>query len=159
MNGSLYPARIVSGHVFVCQSYQFCFFLRFFYQILEFRTVYYFWFFILLHFSTSFQFYFYWCAESFSILLLLYQFDCLPYRNTRVHPRFLVGFMLLNLQFSVQCVVDHCLSRCHVFFCPFYCLSFDLRFLITPLVYILSYSYFFVEIDFDQYCLAYKMFY
>ena len=27
--------------------------------------------------------------------------NCLPFRTTRVHPRFLVGFMLLDLQFYV----------------------------------------------------------
>ena len=38
-------------------------------------------------------------------------------------------FALLNLQFSVSCFVDHCLS-----FCKLYCLSFDLQLLVTPLV-------------------------
>ena len=35
----------------------------------------------------------------------------------------LVGFVLLDLQFSVQCFVDHCLSCCP-FFWPLYCRSF-----------------------------------
>ena len=43
----------------------------------------------------------------------------------------LVGFVLLNLYFSVQCLIDSCLS---FFFRPFCCVSFDLRMLITPLV-------------------------
>ena len=29
-----------------------------------------------------------------------------------VHPRFLVGFVLLNIQFSLQFLVDYCLSSC-----------------------------------------------
>ena len=41
---------------------------------------------------------------------------------------FLVGFMLLDLQFSVYCFVGR------FFFWPLYCLSFDLSILITPLV-------------------------
>ena len=44
---------------------------------------------------------------------------------------FLVGFMLLDLKFYVQCFVDRCLS---FFFWPLRCLSFNLQILNTPLV-------------------------
>jgi hypothetical protein len=37
--------------------------------------------------------------------------------STRVHLQYLVGFVLLNILFSVQCFVDHCLS-----FWPLCCL-------------------------------------
>jgi hypothetical protein len=48
----------------------------------------------------------------------------------RVHPRLLVGFVLLDLLFYVYFFVDRCL-----FFLSLCCLSFfDLRILITPLV-------------------------
>ena len=42
--------------------------------------------------------------------------NCLPFWSTRVHPRILVVFVLLNL----QCFVGHFLSFC-VFFVPLYC--------------------------------------
>ena len=45
---------------------------------------------------------------------------------------FLVEFVLLDLQFSVHCFGDRCLSICP--FLPLCCLSFELRLLITPLV-------------------------
>ena len=38
----------------------------------------------------------------------------------------LVGFVLINLYFFCSVFVDH--------FMPFYCLSFDLRLLVTPLL-------------------------
>jgi hypothetical protein len=47
-----------------------------------------------------------------------------------VHPRFLVGLMLLDNYFSVLCFVDYCF-----FCCPLYSLYFDLLLLITSLVY------------------------
>jgi len=54
----------------------------------------------------------------------------------RKHLRLLsvfVGFLLLNLSSSVNCFVDCCLS---FFFWPLFCLPFfDLRHLITPLVF------------------------
>ena len=47
-------------------------------------------------------------------------------------PLFLVGFVLLNLLFSVSCFADHFLSFCTFLFC---CVSFDnLRRLITPVI-------------------------
>ena len=45
---------------------------------------------------------------------------------------FLAGFVLLDLWFSLWCIVDRCLS---FFFWPLCCLSFsNLRIMITPLV-------------------------
>ena len=52
---------------------------------------------------------------------------------------FLVGFVLDDIQFSVQCFVDYILSIC--LFVPLYCLSFEIRLLITPFV---SSKFFFV---------------
>ena len=57
--------------------------------------------------------------------------ELLPFRNTRVHIRFLVGLVLLDLQFSAV--------FCRLLFCPFFfwplcCLSFDLWIPITSLV-------------------------
>ena len=46
-------------------------------------------------------------------------------------PPVFVELLLLLLKASLLCFVYHSFS---FFFCPFYCLSFDLRFLITPLV-------------------------
>ena len=46
----------------------------------------------------------------------------LPFQSISLHPRFLVGFVLLGHQFFVRCVVDCCL------------LFFELRILITILV-------------------------
>ena len=63
--------------------------------------------------------------------------NCLPFQSTCIRPWSLVGFMLLNLQFSVQYFVDHCLS---FFVWPLYCLSsFDLWILITPFLYLQTY--------------------
>ena len=46
-----------------------------------------------------------------------------------------MGFVLLNLLFSVSCYVDHSFSFCSFLFCSLYCVSFDnLRCPITPLV-------------------------
>ena len=51
-------------------------------------------------------------------------------------PQFLVGFVLLDLWFSVWCFVDHGLSVCTFSFWPLHSLSFfDLRPLIIPSVY------------------------
>ena len=53
-------------------------------------------------------------------------------QSTRVNPGNLVGIVLLNLWFFVQCFVDRCLS---FFFWSLCCLSFfDLWLLIMPLV-------------------------
>ena len=52
--------------------------------------------------------------------------NLLPFRNPRVHTRLLVAFVLINLQLSVQCFVDHCSSIYPFFFC--HCLFFsDIR--------------------------------
>ena len=49
--------------------------------------------------------------------------------------RFLMGFVLLNLQFPVQCFVDHSLPFFFFFFWSLYCVPFfDLRLLIAPLI-------------------------
>ena len=62
-----------------------------------------------------------------------------PFRIIRVHPRLLVGLLLLNLLFSVSCFVDHCLSFCpffffgHCIFCPSLIYGFWL-----PLWYLLT---------------------
>ena len=61
----------------------------------------------------------------------------LPVRSNRVHLWFLVGFVLLDLQFSVLCFVDHCVSISSFFF--FFAIVWhspfsDLRHLITPLL-------------------------
>jgi hypothetical protein len=62
-----------------------------------------------------------------------------PFRIIRVHPRLLVGLLLLNLLFSVSCFVDHCLSFCpffffgHCIFCPSLIYGFWL-----PLWYLLA---------------------
>jgi len=51
------------------------------------------------------------------------------------HPRFLVGFVLLDLWFYVQCFGRSLFVLLFYFFCPLCCLSFfDLRILITPMV-------------------------
>ena len=42
------------------------------------------------------------------------------------------GFVLINLRFSVYCVVDHYLSSCPFFIWSLYCLSFDLLLLFNP---------------------------
>ena len=39
--------------------------------------------------------------------------NCLPFRDTWDHPRFLVVFLLLDIKLSVYCFVDH---ACHFFF-------------------------------------------
>ena len=57
-----------------------------------------------------------------------------PFRSTWVHSSFLVWFVLLDLQFSLQCFVDNCLP-----FCPFscwilQCLSLYIQLLNTPLI-------------------------
>ena len=44
--------------------------------------------------------------------------NCLPFRRTRVHPRFLVGFALLDLQCSVQCFVILSFFAWPFFVCP-----------------------------------------
>ena len=50
-------------------------------------------------------------------------------------PQFLVRIVLFNLQFSMYCCVDRCLSVCVFSFRPLHFLSFlDLRLLISPLV-------------------------
>jgi hypothetical protein len=56
----------------------------------------------------------------FLIVIFVYQFkftkcylwsrNWLPSLSTRVHPQFLVGFMLLDLLFSVSCFIDRFLS-------------------------------------------------
>ena len=38
--------------------------------------------------------------------------NCLPFWSAWVHARFLVGFVSLNLCFSVKCSVNHCWSFC-----------------------------------------------
>ena len=59
--------------------------------------------------------------------------NCLPFRSTRVHPRFFGVRVTRSLDLYV-CFVDRCLSFC-TFFWPLYCLFFfDIRFLIAPLV-------------------------
>ena len=35
--------------------------------------------------------------------------NCSPARSTCIHPRFLAGFVLLDLQFSMGCFIDRCL--------------------------------------------------
>ena len=47
-----------------------------------------------------------------------------------VHPRILVGFLLLDLQFSVQWFVDCCFSFCFFIVWPLHCLSFALWLLV-----------------------------
>ena len=56
------------------------------------------------------------------------------FRNTWFHRLYLMGFVLLNFSFSLWCFVSHCLSLCTLLLWPLWCLSFDFRFLITPLV-------------------------
>ena len=55
---------------------------------------------------------------------------CEPFLFTPV----LMSFVLLNLQFAVYCIVYHCLSFCLFFIWLLYCLSIDLRLVITPQV-------------------------
>jgi hypothetical protein len=51
-------------------------------------------------------------------------------------PQFTPGFCLgLSCSISVQCFVDHCLFLFYFFVWPLYCLAFDLRLLITSVVY------------------------
>ena len=47
---------------------------------------------------------------------------------------FVVGFVWLNLLFSMLCCVDHCFSFYSLSFWSLICLSFDLHLMITPLV-------------------------
>jgi hypothetical protein len=62
----------------------------------------------------------------------LWSRTCLPFWSTWVYIRFLVGFVLLNIWFSVWCFEYSCL---YFFFWSLCCLScFDFRPLITPLV-------------------------
>lgn len=56
-----------------------------------------------------------------------------PFQSTRVHPDFIVRCVLLHHYLYAQCTLDHCLSFCSLFFLVLYCLSFDLRLLITQL--------------------------
>jgi hypothetical protein len=49
----------------------------------------------------------------------------LPFRSIWVHLQFSVRFVLLGLSFSMLCFVNRCLSFCHYFFRPLYCLFFD----------------------------------
>ena len=39
--------------------------------------------------------------------------NCLLFRSTWSHPRFFVGFVLLDLYFPLICFVDRCFSFCH----------------------------------------------
>ena len=54
--------------------------------------------------------------------------NCLPFRSNRVHLRFLVGFALLNLQYSLQCFIIVSFSFWSLYF------RSDFRFMTTPLV-------------------------
>jgi hypothetical protein len=56
---------------------------------------------------------------------------CLPFRSTWFHPRFLVGFALVDLEcmFCRSLIVS-----LYFFFWPMYCLSFNVRILIIRLV-------------------------
>ena len=74
--------------------------------------------------------------------------DLLTRHQTLVHPRFLVEFVLFNLQFSMQHFVNHCLSFCpfsfgHCVVCPFVLFPlaivlFVLRFTASYLIILLS---------------------
>jgi hypothetical protein len=57
----------------------------------------------------------------------LWSRKCLPFRSTRVHPRFVVGFVLLNRWFCFMCLFCRSLSFCLFSFghCVV-CLSFNL---------------------------------
>ena len=46
---------------------------------------------------------------------------CFPFRSAWVQPRFLAGFVLLDLRFSLWCSIGRCLSFCLFFFG--YCVS------------------------------------
>ena len=59
--------------------------------------------------------------------------NCLPLRSTRVHPRFLVVFVLLDLKFYMY-VLQIVVCPFVVFLLPLCCLFFDIRILITLLV-------------------------
>ena len=72
------------------------------------------------------------CVHINNMTPLVESSNCLPFRSTCVHINFLVvGFMLLSLRFMCSDRVDHCLF---FLFRSLYYLSFNLRFLITPLV-------------------------
>ena len=62
------------------------------------------------------------CSVLQIIVLLSLSFDHCIVVPSSIYG--LVGFVLLDLQFSVQCFVDHCLSCCPPFFWPLYCRSF-----------------------------------
>ena len=71
--------------------------------------------------------------------------NCPFFRNTWVHTRWLVGFQLLTLQFSVKCFVDRCFSLYsfsfgHCIFCPSSIYRFWLPFGVSKLFLPLSYS-------------------
>ena len=82
---------------------------------------------------------FFWFSKKIWNMILQIKFlPDYPFLNTRVLSWFIVGFMLLNLYFSVYCFVDHCLS---FFLWPLYCLillrfmSFDYPFGIFYLIF------------------------
>ena len=68
------------------------------------------------------------------------KFSCST-KGMPVYPRFLVGFVLFNLQFSVKCFIDYCLSFCPLFW-ALYCLSF---FELWRLISLLAYLSFFLN--------------
>ena len=66
-------------------------------------------------------------------------FTWLPFRSTRVHLQFLVGFMLLDIQFYVY-VLQMLFALLYFFFWSIVCLFFfDIRILITPFLFYLKY--------------------
>ena len=99
-------------------------------------------------------FYVYWCPTRFPCQMMFGSFNsnttgitigtgtAKPFRTTWVQSQLLVGFVLLDPQFSAQCFVDRCQWSCLSFLFWLLCyLSFlDLRILITPLVSCLSTS-------------------
>ena len=76
------------------------------------------------------------CSLRFALQCHQWSRNCLPFRSTCVHPRFLVGFMLLDLQLYmyVWYVCRSLFVLLYVFFWSLCCLFFDIRILITPLV-------------------------
>jgi hypothetical protein len=67
--------------------------------------------------------------------------NCLRFWNTWVHLPFFVEFVLFNLSFSVQCLVDHCLSFCyfsfgHFIVCQLSFMAFD--YLLIPFLKIVK---------------------
>ena len=67
--------------------------------------------------------------------------NCLPLRRTWVNTSFLVGFVVLNLWFSVQCFVDRSFFWLFFFLYPLCCQSFVILLLLNVTFVFSDFSY------------------